>query len=255
MEGYHMTALTRSGASLATMTPSPECSISGYLAGEPLTAGDACNIKPSDGKIYKSSGLGLSAPDAPALTTATSGGTVADGFYGVKITYVNANGESVASEAAHITAKGASADQSTITVVSPAAAGTAGNAATKYKVYITPKNGGPYKLQNTTGTNIGTNFTLSAPPATNTATPPTGNTTGAASAVVDGFVPKDYPAGRACTLYFGVEFNYGTALTPGTFVYLDDTTAGALNDAPTALGTVPIGRVTTSTVIHVKRSY
>jgi hypothetical protein len=149
-----MTAITRSGVSLATLTPGPEHSISGYLAGEALTAGDACYIKTSDTKVYKSLGLGLSAPDAPALTTATSGGTVADGLYGVRITYVNANGESTSSEAGHIVTKGASADQSTLTVVSPAAAGSSGNAATKYKVYITPKNGGPYKLQNGAGTNM-----------------------------------------------------------------------------------------------------
>lgn len=250
-----MTAITKSGASLATLTPGHEHSLSGYTVGEDLSAASACYIKTSDGKVYKSLGLGLSAPDAPALTTATSGGTVDDGFYGVRITYVNANGESVASEAGFITAKGASANQSTITVVSPAAAGSGGNAATKYKVYMTPKNGGPYKLQNGAGTNIASNFTLSAPPVTNTATPPTSNTTGAVSARVDGFAPKDYLAGRVCTLYSGVEFNYGTALTPGTLLYLDDTTPGALNDTPTALGTAVIGVVTTSTTVHVKRSY
>lgn len=250
-----MTAITRSNAGLATIVPGPEHSISGYLAGEDLSAGSACYIKSSDGKVYKSLGLGLSAPDIPNLTTATSGGTVADGFYGVKITYVNAQGESVASEPAYIVAKGASADQSTITVVSPAAAGSGGNAATKFKVYMTPKNGGPYKLQNGAGTNIASNFTLSAPPVTNTATPPTSNSTGAVSARVDGFAPKDYLSGRACTIYSGVEFNYGTSLTPGTLLYLDDTTAGALNDTATALGTAVVGVVTTSTTVHVKRSY
>lgn len=249
-----MTAIPKVDPGLATTTPGPEHSISGYTTGEALSAGDACHIKASDGKVYKSQGLGLAAPSAPALSTATSGGTVDDGLYGVKITYVNANGESVASEASWISAVGASADQSTITITSPAAAGSGGNAATKYKVYMTPKNGGVWKLQNSTGTNIGSNFTLSAPPATNTATPPTSNTTGAVSAVIDGFVVRDYASGRPCTLFFGVELNYGASLTPGSFVYLDDTTAGALNDAATALGATPTGRVTTATTIYVWRS-
>jgi hypothetical protein len=234
------------------MTPGHEHSLSGYLAGEDLSAGSACYIKTSDGKVYKSKGLGLAAPDSPALTTATSGGTVAAGFHGVKITYKSANGETVASEPAYITTTGAT---STITVVSPAAAGSGGNAATHFLVYMTPPNGGPFKLQNGAGTVIGSNFTLTAPAATNTATPPTSNTTGAVSARVDGFAPKDYLSGRACTIYSGVEFNYGTGLTPGTLLYLDDTTAGALNDTATALGTAVVGVATTSTTVHVKRSY
>jgi len=251
-----MTAIAKSGqVSISTSVPPTNCQLSGLYAGEALVAGDACFIKTSDNKVYKSLGLGLSAPDAPALTTATSGGTVADGMYGVRITYVNANGESVASEAAHITTKGASADQSTLTVASPAAAGSGGNAATKYKVYMTPKNGGPYKLQNSTGTNIGTGFTLTAPPVTNTATAPTSNTTGAVSSVVDGFTPSDVPSGEVVTLMWDVNFRYGASLSPGSFAYLDDTTAGALNDAPTALGTVPIGRVIDATRIRVRKSY
>jgi hypothetical protein len=250
-----MTAITKVSVSLSTPAPDVEHSISGLYAGEALSGGDACYIKSSDGKVYRSSGLGLAAPDAPALTTATSGGTVDDGFYGVKITYVNANGESTASDPFYIAAAGASADQSTITVVSPAAAGSGGNAATKYKVYMTPKNGGPYKLQNSTGTNIGTNFTLSAPPVTNTATPPTSNTTGAISSVVDGYVPTDVVSGDPLTLFYGVRFRYGSSLTAGSYVYLDDTTPGALNDTATELGTKPIGRVVDATRIDLFRSY
>lgn len=250
-----MTAITKVSVSIATPAPDVEHSISGLYAGEAISGGDACFIKSSDGKVYKSSGLGLSAPDAPALSAALSGGTVADGFYGVRITYVSANGESGASEAAFIVTKSTIADQSTITVTSPAAAGSGGNAATKYKVYMTPKNGGPYKLQNTTGTNIGTGFTLSAPPATNTAVPPTANTTGAISSVVDGYAPSDVTSGDPMTLFYGIRFRYGSSLTPGSFVYLDDTTAGALNDTATELGIKPIGRVVDATRIDLFRSY
>jgi predicted RNA-binding protein with TRAM domain len=247
-----MTAITKVSVSIATAAPDSEHSISGLYAGEALSGGDACYIKSSDGKVYKSSGLGLSAPDAPALTTATSGGTVAAGFYGVKITYVNANGEGLASESGFIITTGST---STITVTSPAAAGSGGNAVTKFKVYMTPANGGPYKLQNTTGTNIGSNFTLTAPPVTNTAIPPTSNTTGAISSVVDGYVPTDVASGDPLTLFYGIRFRYGSSLTPGSYVYLDDTTAGALNDTATALGTKPIGRVVDATRIDLFRSY
>jgi hypothetical protein len=251
-----MTAITKvTPASISTPVPPTNCTLSGLYAGEAIQGGDACYIKTSDGKVYKALGLGLSVPAAPALATATSGGTVADGLYGVLITYVNANGETPASEKSHIITKGATADQSTLTVASPAAAGSGGNAATKYKVYMTPKNGGPYKLQNTTGTNVGTDFTLSAPPVTNTATAPTANTTGAISSNVDGFAAGDAASGDPLTLIWDVNFQYGASLSPGSFVYLDDTTAGALNDTATALGVTPIGRVIDATRIRVKKSY
>jgi len=248
-----MTAITKvTPASISTPVPPTNCSQSGLLAGEAIQGGDACYIKSSDGKIYRASGLGLVAPAAPALSTAGSGGTVAAGDYAVRITYVNANGESLGSEVSHIITSGST---STITVASPAAAGSAGNAATKYKVYITPANGGAYFLQNTTGTNIGTNFTLTAPPVTNTANPPTGNTTGTGGGVVDGFAAGDAVSGDPLTLFWNVNFRYGSGLTPGSFVYLDDTTPGALNDSPTELGVVPIGRVIDATRIYLKKSY
>jgi hypothetical protein len=250
-----MTAIAKSGTpSITTAAPPTNCSISGLFAGEAINAGDACYIKTSDGKAYKSTGalVGTAPPDEPALTTATSGGTIVDGLYGVKITYVTAAGESLPSESSFITTKGASADQSTLTVASPAAA----TGATKYKVYITAKNGGPWKLQNTTGTNVGTGFTLSAPPATNTAEPPTTDTSGShAASVVDGFAPEAAASGDAVSLYWNVRFAYGAALSPGSFVYLDETTAGALNDSPTTYGTVPVGRVVDATRIELFRSY
>lgn len=248
-----MTAITKVSVSLATPVPPTNCSLSGLYAGEALSAGDACYIKSSDGKVYKAGGLGLTAPAAPALATASSGGTVAAGIHGVRITYVNANGETVASEASHITTSGST---STITVTSPAAAGSGGNAATKYKVYMTPPNGGAYKLQNGSGTNVGTDYTLTAPEVTNTATAPTSNTTGSAgNGVVDGFVATDVASGDPCTIWWNVSFNYGSGLTPGSFAYLDDTTNGALNDTATELGTVPIGRVVDAKRIYVKKSY
>jgi hypothetical protein len=248
-----MTAITKvTPASISTPVPPTNCSQSGLLAGEAITGGDACYIKSSDGKIYRASGLGLTAPAAPALSTASSGGTVLAGDYAVKITYINAAGETVASETSHIITSGST---STLTVTSPAAAGSGGNAATKFKAYITPANGGAFFLQNGAGTNIGSNFTLTAPPVTNTANPPSNNTTGTGGGVVDGFAAGDAVAGDPLTIFWGVNFRYGTGLTPGSFVYLDDATPGALNDSPTEIGTVPIGRVIDATRIWVKKSY
>ena len=75
-----------------------------------------------------------------------------------------------------------------------------------------------------------------------------------AAAVVDGFTPSDVPVGEVVTLMWGVNFRYGTALTPGSFAYLD-TVAGGLNTAPTTGGTVAIGRCIDSTRIWVRKSY
>lgn len=251
-----MSVVAKSGTpSITTAAPPTNCSLSGIIAGEAIAAGDAVYLKTSDGKAYKSSGAltGLTPPDEPALTTATSGGTVAAGLHSVKITYVNATGETLPSEAAYIATTGST---STITVASPAAAGSGGAAATKYRVYMAPPNGGPWKLQNGAGTNIASNFTLTAPAVTNTAEPPTADTSGSAAAsIVDGFAPEAAASGDAMSLYWNVRFAYGASLSPGSFVYLDDSTAGAINDSKTALGTVPIGRVVDSTRIDVFRSY
>src|SRR5437899_2040208 len=101
-----MTVITKvTPASISTPVPPTNCSLSGLFAGEAIVGGDACYIK-SDGKVYKASGLGLTAPAAPALSTAGSGGTVLAGDYAVKITYVNAQGETEASETSHIITAG-----------------------------------------------------------------------------------------------------------------------------------------------------
>jgi hypothetical protein len=250
-----MTAIAKTGKpGISTTVPPTSCSVSSLIAGESLGGGDACYIKSSDGKVYKSTGAltGTTRPSAPALAAALSGGTVDDGEYSVKITYTTAAGESLPSESSEIVTKSTSANQSTITVTSPAAA----TGAVKYKVYITPKNGGPWKLQNSTGTNVGTDFTLTAPPVTNTAEPPTADTSGSyAASVVDGYAPDNCPSGGVTSLYWDVNFGYGSALTPGTFAYLSGSTAGGLDTAPSALGTAPIGRVIDATRIWLQKSY
>lgn len=249
-----MASIAKSGTvSLSTPAPDVEHSLSGLHAGEALAAGDACYIKSSDGLIYRSSGggVGLAAPNAPALTTATSGGTVLAGIYSAIISYINAQGETVGSAAADITTTGST---STITVASPAASGSGGNAATAYRVYMTAANGGPYTLQNGAGTAIATPLVITAPPTTNGSQPLSVGTTGSAASEVDGYAATSCPVGEAVTLYYGVRFRYGAALTPGTFVYLD-TVAGGLSDAPTVGGAVKIGRVVDATRIDLKRTY
>ncbi len=64
-----MTAIAKSGqVSLSTSVPPTNCMVSGLYAGEALAAGDACYIKTSDGKVYRSNG------------TAANAAAVVDGF-------------------------------------------------------------------------------------------------------------------------------------------------------------------------------
>lgn len=76
----------------------------------------------------------------------------------------------------------------------------------------------------------------------------------AAAAQVDGFVATDAVAGDPITLWYGIRWNYGAGLTPGSFAYLD-TVAGGLSTVATTGGTVPIGRVIDATRIDLFRSY
>jgi hypothetical protein len=74
-----------------------------------------------------------------------------------------------------------------------------------------------------------------------------------AAAKVDGYAATSAPVGEAVTLYFDVNFRYGSGLTPGARVYLS-ATAGTLSDAATTGGTAPIGFCVDSTRIHLWQS-
>jgi hypothetical protein len=64
-----LAAVSKSGTpSITTAAPPTNCSLSGLFTGEAIAAGDACYIKTSDGKIYKSDG------------TAANAAAVVDGF-------------------------------------------------------------------------------------------------------------------------------------------------------------------------------
>lgn len=64
-----MASVAKSGQpSVSTSVPPTNCQLSGLYAGEALAAGDACYIKTSDGKVYRSNG------------TAANAAAVVDGF-------------------------------------------------------------------------------------------------------------------------------------------------------------------------------
>ncbi|GCE49192.1 hypothetical protein EI42_06005 [Thermosporothrix hazakensis] len=75
------------------------------------------------------------------------------------------------------------------------------------------------------------------------------------NAVVDGFAATSAAPGESLSLYWGVNFNYGKNLTPGTSLYLSGTVPGGLDTAPSTGGTTVIGRVVDSTRIYVQKSY
>lgn len=123
--------------------------------------------------IVAVNGTALSAPAAPTLGTATTGGTVLAGTYQVKVTYVDAAGETLASASASQVTTGST---STLTVTSPSAL----TGATGWYAYVTQAGGSTYTRQQTAGspTAIGTGLTLTAPPTSSGANPPAANTSG-----------------------------------------------------------------------------
>jgi len=159
-----ITRPTTVSPSIGSTLPVPQLMIQDCDSGEDLVPGDACYID-DDGFIYKAIASGSAAPAAPALSTATTGGTVLAGTYKVVVAYVTAAGTTSVSEPSFITTTGAT---STLTVASPAAQ----TGATAYRAYISAPNGGPMYLQNGAGTAIATPLVLTAPPVTNTVTAP-----------------------------------------------------------------------------------
>jgi hypothetical protein len=139
--------------------------------GQPAPSGGAQTGQPT----YQADTLTLetaatAAPAAPVPTTATTGGTVAAGTYKAAVTYVNADGETVASATGTVTTTGAT---STITIPSPsAAAGVTG-----WYAYVSQAGGSVLTRQQAIPTAIGTGLTLTAPPTSTGASPPSLNTT------------------------------------------------------------------------------
>jgi hypothetical protein len=76
-----------------------------------------------------------------------------------------------------------------------------------------------------------------------------------AAAKVRGFAAAAAQVGEAVTLYHGVNWYYGAALSPGADLFLSSATAGALSDIATTGGTAPIGYVIDATRVFLDRSY
>jgi hypothetical protein len=75
-----------------------------------------------------------------------------------------------------------------------------------------------------------------------------------AAAKVRGFAFTAAAVGEAVTLYHGVNWRYGAALSPGADLFLSAATPGALSDAATTGGTAPIGFVIDATRVHLDKS-
>ena len=71
-----------------------------------------------------------------------------------------------------------------------------------------------------------------------------------AAALAVGMVSAPSSVGEACTVWFGVCFNFAAGLTPGARYYVS-ATAGELDDGATTGGTVPFAIAVDATQIYV----
>jgi hypothetical protein len=118
-----------------------------------------------------SPGGGVASPtNAPTLSTAATGGTVAAGAYLAGYTWTTANGETTLSPTASVTTTGTT---STLTITPPTRPG----AATGWNLYLSQAGGTTLTKQNATPL-TGANFVQTAPPTNSGAAPPALNGTG-----------------------------------------------------------------------------
>lgn len=131
-------------------------------------------------------------PPVAAATKTTTGGTIHAGTYQVEVTWVTASGETTPGPSFSIITTGTT---STITVTSPPA--TTG--ATGWYAYVTQLGGTTFTRQQASGspTAIGTNLTLTAPPTSSGAAPPTSNTSGLG-------IPAAMVPGASTTVFSGI---------------------------------------------------
>ena len=165
--------LAVTGPDTVQPTSGPTLAIAG-VAGHDAGTGQPVTVYAGAGLIHHTpTPAALPAPAQPVPTTSPAGGTVADGTYQARVTYVNANGESLASTAGSVTAAGGGT--STLTIPSPSAS----PGATGWYAYVTQPGGSTFTRQQTAGspTAIGTPLTITAPPTAGGAQPPAGNTT------------------------------------------------------------------------------
>lgn len=140
-------------------------------AGIPQTGnGNAFDWPGGDGVMLLESGGNLAAPVQTAPSTATTGGSIAAGTYYGKITYTNANGETIGSNEQSIVTTGA-----TSTITWNWGAPPAG--ATNSKVYVGTTPGGENVVQTVAAPAATVTMTVlpgtaGTPPAANTAMVP-----------------------------------------------------------------------------------
>lgn len=165
--------LAFTAADTVSPTSGPTLAVAG-VAGHDAAAGQPVTVYHGAGLIHHTTTpAALTAPAQPVPTTSPAGGTVADGTYQARVTYVNANGETLASTAGSVTAAGGGT--STLTIPSPGAQ----PGATGWYAYVTQAGGATFTRQQTAGspTAIGTPLVITAPPSSGGAQPPAGNTT------------------------------------------------------------------------------
>ena len=75
-----------------------------------------------------------------------------------------------------------------------------------------------------------------------------------AAAKVRGYAAAAAAVGEAVSIYHGVNWYYGAALSPGADLFLSSATSGALSDVATIGGTAPIGFVIDATRVFLKQS-
>lgn len=157
-------------------------------AGSPTAIGTSLTLtaNPTTTGLNPPSAVALPAPAAPGVSAAGSGGTWTAQTAWVKVTQVNAQGETIASSVSS-QAVGANG---TLTINSPAAAGTGAGAATGWYAYVgvgasEPADTAKYRQQAAgSPTAIGANLTLTANPTTTGANPPKSNTANAVQVAV-----------------------------------------------------------------------
>jgi hypothetical protein len=82
-------------------------------------------------------------------------------------------------------------------------------------------------------------------------------TSGSAEADVWGYAPIGARAAQndGLTLLHGVNFAYGSGLTPGTKVYLSSTVRGGLDTSPPYAGALPVGAIIDTTRIELRQAF
>jgi hypothetical protein len=114
----------------------------------------------------------LTAPSAPTVTPTGAGGTLTAGVYKAAVTYVNSNGETVASSTT--TASSLTSGQTLVITAPTLVSGAAG-----WYAYVSQAGGSTLTRQQAAGspTPFGTNLTLTANPTSSGAAVPAANTT------------------------------------------------------------------------------